>query len=239
MQVIQFFVPNSLRNFNYIVFNEDTRDGYSVDPFDHELVIEKAKENNVNLVAVINTHYHFDHIKSNKELSHSLNIPILENDCDAFKLGDQELRIIKTPGHTSDHVVFIGSGKKEKFIIAGDTIFNAGVGNCKNGGDPEVLFETISMLDNLLDDETLLYPSHDYLLTNLKFSKQVEVNNQEVEIFKSKRETMDLDHEFITTNMGTERKINPFFRLDSLAKELGTKNRKETFIHLRKLRDNF
>lgn len=239
MQVIQFFVPNSLRNFNYIVFNEETRDGYSVDPFDHELVIEKAKENNVNLVAVINTHYHFDHIKSNKELSQSLNIPILENDCDAFKFGDQELRVVKTPGHTSDHVVFIGSGEKEKFIIAGDTIFNAGVGNCKNGGDPEVLFETISMLDGLLDDETVLYPSHDYLLTNLKFSKQVEASNQEVEALKSKRETMDLDREFITTNMRTERKINPFFRLESLAKDLGTKNKKETFIHLRKLRDNF
>ncbi|MDA9793013.1 hydroxyacylglutathione hydrolase family protein [Bacteriovoracaceae bacterium] len=230
MQVIQFFIPNSFRNFNYIVYDEKSRQGYSIDPFDKDLVIKHAKKHDVKLIGILNTHYHYDHVMNNKELAAELNIPIHVNDVENFPLGESYLEVIQTPGHTNNHVVFLAAHEgKQQFVIAGDTLFNAGVGNCKNGGDPETLFETTIKLNKLLDDDTVLYPGHDYMLTNLNFSKSIDANNKDVNDLLAKRAAMDLDHDFINTTMREERRINQFLMVDNI----------EAFLRLRLKRDNW
>ena len=64
-----------------------------------------------------------------------------------------------------------------KGIFSGDTLFNAGVGNCHNGGDPEVLFETVSKQLKDLPGDVLLYPGHEYLENNLGFTLDREPSN--------------------------------------------------------------
>lgn len=239
MNILQFFVPHSLRNYNYIAYDSTSKDCYIFDPYDSDIVVKKVKEFNLSPLGVLNTHYHHDHTRANQAVADYFNIPIIKNDFDELKLGEDYLKLIKTPGHTSDHVVFVGyQDQKQDFIIAGDTIFNAGVGNCKNGGNPEVLYATIKQLDQFLEDDVKLFPSHDYLLTNLRFAQSVDNSDHEIESWIEKRSQMDLDREFIQTTIGDERKINPFFRLDHFQKIFNL-DEKNTFLKLRKLRDVF
>lgn len=239
MKVIQFFVPHSLRNYNYIAYDSTSKDCYIFDPFDFDLIVNKINEFALNPLGILNTHYHHDHIRANESVAKHFNIPIIQNDFDEIKLGEGSLKLIKTPGHTKDHVVFLGINQgQQEFIIAGDTIFNAGVGNCKNGGDPEELYETIKMLNETLEDEVMLYPSHDYLLTNLKFTNSIDNDNEYVKSWIERRSSMNLDREFIQTTMLDERKINPFFRLAHF-QDIFKLDEKNTFLKLRKLRDVF
>ena len=54
-------------------------------------------------------------------------------------------------------------------LFSGDTLFNAGAGNCHNGGHPDELYETFDQQLSKLRDDTLVYPGHDYLVNNLRF----------------------------------------------------------------------
>ena len=56
-------------------------------------------------------------------------------------------------------------------------MFNAGAGNCHNGGHPDELFDTFEKQLEKLGDDTLLYPGHDYLINNLEFTLDREPDN--------------------------------------------------------------
>ena len=62
-------------------------------------------------------------------------------------------------------------------LFSGDTLFNAGAGNCHNGGNPEELYATF--VDQLakLPDDTRVYPGHDYIENNLRFTLAREPDN--------------------------------------------------------------
>ncbi len=64
-------------------------------------------------------------------------------------------------------------------LFCGDTLFNAGAGNCHNGGDPGLLYETF--VDQLarLPDSTRVYPGHEYMTRNLAFTVDREPGNAE------------------------------------------------------------
>ena len=47
-------------------------------------------------------------------------------------------------------------------LFCGDTLFNAGAGNCHNGGHPNELYQTFVSQLAKLPDRTLVYPGHDY-----------------------------------------------------------------------------
>ena len=154
---------------------------------------------------------------------------------------DDFLQAINTPGHVYNHQCFLVYSKQKPFaLISGDALFNAGVGNCKNGGDVNEHYYSIKKLSSL-PDEILIYPSHDYLLNNLKFAQTIEPENPDIQYWIEKRQIQDLEQEFIVTTLAIEKKINPFLRLNSEAvcKMFPGLNEKERFIELRKLRDQW
>ena len=57
-------------------------------------------------------------------------------------------------------------------------MFNAGVGNCHNGGDPISLYNTFYNQLIKLDKKTKIYPGHDYLKNNLEFTLSLEPENR-------------------------------------------------------------
>lgn len=242
LKVIQYYVKNSLRNFNYIIFCEMSRKGIIIDPYDIDPLIDLCEQNNIKPTYLLNTHHHFDHIKDNDRALEEFGLELIKlKHEEVLELDSGEVKCIDTPGHVMDHQCFLIINNEEIHgIISGDTIFNAGVGNCKNGGDVKALYRTIAYLDELLPQETKVYPSHDYLLTNLSFSLSIEPDNQYCADLKKRREKMNLDEEFIQTTMEMEREMNPFFRAvrgelfneDNLSEE-------EQFIKLRGLRDNW
>ena len=62
-------------------------------------------------------------------------------------------------------------------LFSGDTLFNAGAGNCQGGGDPDALYTTFATQLAKLPDATRLYAGHDYLQNNLGFTLDREPGN--------------------------------------------------------------
>ncbi len=71
-----------------------------------------------------------------------------------------ELECLDTPGHTLSHVCLYARGGDSPALFCGDTLFNAGAGNCHHGGHPELLYETFSQQLARLPGTTRVYPGH-------------------------------------------------------------------------------
>lgn len=245
IQVKQLYAHNDLRNFSYLITDTATGKCWVIDPFEAAPFIHLIKKDSLSLQGILNTHQHFDHIRGNAELLEVFQSKVLSL-AGATSIGLDEtnqLRVIDSPGHTRDHQVFVWQqDSRDSALFAGDTIFNSGVGNCKNGGDPEILYETVESLLGELSDDVLLYPGHDYAEKNLRFALSLEPENAEARERLKEVLATDADHR-ITMTLGEEKKYNPFFRLNSeeIKKNVDEvdSSKRELFKTLRSLRDNW
>jgi glyoxylase-like metal-dependent hydrolase (beta-lactamase superfamily II) len=81
------------------------------------------------------------------------------DDGDAVKVGEVEIRLVHTPGHTPGSQCFLVGDR----LVSGDTLFVRGCGRVDlPGGDPEKMYETLTGKLARLPDQTVLYPGHDY-----------------------------------------------------------------------------
>lgn len=245
IQVKIFYAHNDLRNFSYLIFDKKTGDSWVIDPFDEKPIIDYIKKEGLTLRGILNTHQHWDHIRGNSALQSTFNCAILNRSEDVIELNEQQLiRFVDTPGHTSDHIAFYWQrGEDVLGLFSGDTLFNSGVGNCRNGGNVDELYETTNRLKKL-SDTVVLHPGHDYVLKNLLFAQTCEPENQEIcEALKLVRDT-DTESGLAWT-LGQEKKVNPFFRLNSSEIQEKIMNSKmpvserDLFKKLRSLRDNW
>src|SRR5205823_5704904 len=124
-----------------------------------------------------------------------------------------ELECLDTPGHTMTHVcLFAHTGQPALFC--GDTLFNAGAGNCHNGGDPAVLYETFVTQVARLPDATRVYPGHEYFARNLEFTLDREPDNAAAATTLADARQHH-DAQARVTTLGEEKEINTFLRLQS------------------------
>lgn len=242
--VKSFFAFNALRNFSYLVVNKSSGDAWVIDPFLAQPIADYIKKNGITLRGILNTHQHWDHIQGNASLAHEFNAPVKKlHHQESLKLDESfSLETLDTPGHTLDHQVFLWKKNAETLaLFSGDTLFNAGVGNCRGGGDVNLLYETTEKLKTL-PASTLLYPGHDYRKRNMEFALSVEPENGHVREELKRLASVNTE-ELPPVTLGEELKVNPFFRLNSdeikhsLTK--ATQNERELFIHLRHLRDQW
>jgi hydroxyacylglutathione hydrolase len=78
---------------------------------------------------------------------------------DLVTIGEVEIKLIHTPGHTPGSQCFLVRDR----LVAGDTLFVDGCGRVDfPGGDPEAMFRTLSETLARLSDDTVLFPGHDY-----------------------------------------------------------------------------
>lgn len=242
MLVDQIAVNNSLRNYMYLVACPETREAVAIDPLDHAKVLARAKELGWVIRGVINTHEHSDHTGGNEPVIAATgatlyahhqatdkiaNVDVGLNAGDAVQVGTTvELIALDTPGHTFCHtcLYYMGSqgGGSERLgnkdlspaLFCGDTLFNAGVGNCHNGGNPQTLYQTFAEQLFLLPDDTNIYPGHDYIINNLQFTLSREPGNAAAKSLLIAIDQWTSEKHFVS-NMAMERLVNTFFRLDS------------------------
>ena len=82
----------------------------------------------------------------------------LLEDGDTVKIGESELRVMHTPGHTPGSVIYIS--EEPRSILSGDTLFAGSVGRCDLfGGDEEALHESLERIKSLTGNYTVL-PGH-------------------------------------------------------------------------------
>jgi hydroxyacylglutathione hydrolase len=229
MIVKQIWTANAGRNFNYLIACGQTGEALAVDPLDHVKCLAAAREAGWTINHILNTHEHRDHTGGNgpmvaatgaKLLAHANAKDRIAGVDRGLKAGDVirigktvELECLDTPGHTMSHICIRAHGD-EAALFCGDTLFNAGAGNCHNGGHPNELYNTFAGQLAKLPDETLVYPGHDYIARNLAFTLDREPDNAAARALLPTTEQQDPARALVTT-IGQERTINTFFRLSS------------------------
>jgi hydroxyacylglutathione hydrolase len=263
MLVEQVWTGNAFRNFNYLIACEKTGDALAIDPLDYTKCLAAAERHGWTITQVLNTHEHSDHTGGNKAMVQATGARVIAHANaanripgmdlgvgagDIIKVGSTvELECLDTPGHTMSHICIL-SHTDQPALFSGDTLFNAGAGNCHNGGHPEELYETFSKQLERLGEGTLIYPGHDYLINNLEFTLDREPDNAAAKRMLAEHEGQDPNNALVTT-LAMERDVNTFFRLDSPAviarlqeefPEIGdSPSKKAVFLKLRELRNSW
>ena len=158
-------------NFSYLVYCKATREGLAIDPsFAPEALLAAAREHEVTITILGNTHGHRDHISGNGEIleatgarlaAHPVDVPNADiplEEGSKVHIGNGTLMVMHTPGHTPGSIIF----KTDEAIITGDTLFVSRCGRADlPGSNVEDLYESLQRLKQLAP-ETRVYPGHDY-----------------------------------------------------------------------------
>ena len=229
MIVKQIWTGNAYRNFNYLIACPETGDALAIDPLDHEKCLKAAKDAGWTITQILNTHEHRDHTGGNEAMVRKTGAEIIAHQ----KAGDRiagmgrglaagdivsvgktvELETLDTPGHTMSHVCLL-SHTDQPALFCGDTLFNAGAGNCHNGGHPAQLYKTFAEQLARLPASTRIYPGHDYIENNLRFTLNREPDNARAAEMLAALAGQDPSQAYVST-LEVEREINTFFRLTS------------------------
>jgi hydroxyacylglutathione hydrolase len=263
MLIERIWAANSLRNFHYLIACSETGEALIVDPLNADQCLAVARARGFSIRQILNTHEHRDHTDGNagvvaasgsKVLAHAGAAGVIGGvdrglaRGDVIKVGRTvELEVLDTPGHTRSHVCLLAHGDAPA-LFCGDTLFNAGAGNCHNGGHPEELYKTFDQQLARLPSSTLIYPGHDYVENNLRFTLNREPDNKSARKMLDKLAGQDPNSAYIST-LEVEGEINTFFRLTSpmvIAKlreafpELPEKpDQRTVFLKLRELRNSW
>ena len=174
----------SWQNLNHLVVCRRTGSCVIIDPFDGQFWDRIVEDLELDLQGIWLTHTHWDHVcgvdglqekrpdlpvrfhinerkrgwsgDGNHAWDHDQGHPIVE------RVGNLEIEVHVTPGHTPGHLTFTGPG----FIISGDCLF---LGRCGRtdlfGGDQTAMWNSIRYLKEILencDEEVLVFPGHRY-----------------------------------------------------------------------------
>ena len=159
MLVERIWTGNAYRNYNYLIACPDSGEALAIDPLDHGQCLQVAKSKGWRITQVLNTHEHHDHTGGNAAVVAATGAKLLAHARagaaiagvdrglsagDVVKVGKHiELECLDTPGHTMCHICLRAHGDAPA-LFSGDTLFNAGAGNCHNGGDSSLLYTTFA-----------------------------------------------------------------------------------------------
>ena len=230
---------------NYIWVLQSGADISVIDPGEASPILNLINHNNLNLVDILLTHHHFDHIGGTLELKkqikgkvygpvgniEGIDVHVSEND-KVETLG-YEFSVLETPGHTLDHIAYVDN--KKSLVFCGDTLFSAGCGRVFEGTF-EQMHNSIQKLNQLVP-ETIIYCAHEYTESNLKFVLS-EIEDKFIENYFKKISAKRLKGDIsIPTTLELERRINPFL-LSIVPSDLKHLSKLEQFTELRNRKDS-
>ena len=200
------------------------QDGYAVivDPGDATPVIATLERLNLNLAAILITHYHSDHIDGVADLLRFLSVPVYapqyeKYDFEHIKLADDDqihlpeiginLQVMWLPGHTLGHIAYFN----DDYLFCGDTLFGAGCGRLFEG-TPAQMLHSLERLKKL-NVNTQIFCTHEYTSKNIAFALTLEPDNIDLQnradIVKRLREQQQPT---LPSNITLELATNPFLR---------------------------
>ncbi|MCL4107927.1 UNVERIFIED_CONTAM: hypothetical protein GTU68_016955 [Idotea baltica] len=253
-------VPAFSDNYIWLICDDNKEKAVIVDPGDPRQLIEILKNENIEPVAIILTHFHYDHgngIPSLLEIYPNLKIYGPESECvkaiDYPLQGHEEIfieeinthfQVMNVPGHTSGHIAYYTESGGQKRLFCGDTIFAGGCGRVFNGSK-KLLHDSLAKIADLPED-TLLYCTHEYTTDNLGFAKWVEPDSAELSArIKETQNSRDNKQATVPSLLSLEKSTNPFLRthLDHVTKKVAEatgktlNNSTEVFAAMRTWKD--
>jgi hydroxyacylglutathione hydrolase len=214
-------------NYAYLVVCEETNRAAVVDPSEAQPVVAAIEAEGVELVAIWNTHHHWDHTGGNEKLIAAIDgLEVIGHVSDEGRIPGQTRRvdhgdevtlgesisaaIIHNPGHTSGAIsYYIGD---PGVVFTGDTLFAGGCGRVFEGTPAQMT----SSLDKLaaLPPETRVYCGHEYTASNLRFAAAVEPNNQALAERRREVDALRADNRpTVPYTIEIDLATNPFLRV--------------------------
>ncbi len=160
--------------YTYLIASAKGREALIIDPVIENVnqYVRLLKELGLNLVKVIDTHIHADHVTGASKLKDitkcttimgdhtpANTVEIKVKDDEYINLDNLKIRAMYTPGHTSDSYSFL----MDNYLFSGDTLLINGTGRTDfQNGDAKDAYNSIFNKLLKLPEETLLYPAHDY-----------------------------------------------------------------------------
>ena len=175
-------IPALGDNFIYLCRYEQGK-AFAVDPCESVKVLNALKEHDLKLTHILITHHHGDHTGGVGKLKNTTGCSIIGADGrritgidkvvangDIITIGDRQIKVIGTPGHTRTSVCYYMKGTVDKagIVWTGDTMFIGGCGRILEC-DANVLRESLLKIAALAED-TLVYCGHDYTIENYEFA---------------------------------------------------------------------
>ena len=131
-----------------------------IDPGDEYIKIRKGIGNR-EVVGIIITHYHFDHVGALEEIVKDYAVDVYDKNNmseGSSKIDEYSFEVIYTPGHKEDSITIYF--REEKIMFCGDFIFRDSIGRCDlPGGDMSGMIKSIEKIKKY-DIDTIIYPGH-------------------------------------------------------------------------------
>ena len=197
--------------YSYLLWEQKTKEAALVDSVLEQFERDKKfiKQLGLKLKYTLETHVHADHITASGLLRDEFGSDVMVhessglkcadnflNDNDTLTLGEESIHVIYTPGHTDTCISFYIDG----FVFTGDALLIDGCGRTDfQAGDAKKLYHSITQKLFALDDQTVVYPGHDYLgftastISHEKMFNSRLGNNQSEDAFVAIMDGLNLD----------------------------------------------
>lgn len=206
---------------NYIWIIEKNNRIVVVDPSEADLLLEVIKTRGYELEAVLLTHKHQDHIGGVRKLTAAHPVPVygpketgvateIVKGGEVLSLLGEEVKVMATPGHTAGHVAY----QINEHLFIGDTLFLSSCGRVFSG-DYDAMFNTLKRLKEL-DDDTKIYPAHEYSLSNLEQTVKAYPTEAVKEELVRVRKLREAGKVTLPTTFKKEKAVNPFLDFDDV-----------------------
>ena len=225
-------IPVLSDNYVWLVHEPGSGETAVIDPAVAEPVLEEAERRGWRISQIWNTHWHPDHTGGNAAIkaatgalvtgpaAEAARIPTLDRQVregDRVTLGPIEATVLEVPAHTAGHIAY--HLPAEETIFVGDTLFAMGCGRLFEG-TAEQMHSNLQRLAQL-PPATRAYCAHEYTLSNGRFARAAEPDNEAVaERMREVEAARAAGEATVPTTIALELATNPFMRARSAA-ELG------------------
>jgi len=204
---------------NYIWAIHNTQHTVIVDPGDATPVETWLRAQQQQLVGIMITHHHHDHIGGVAALcakypvsvygSADINVVthvLKDQDQVTFDVLGLNFSVLRTPGHTLNHLCYYN----DCCLFCGDTLFVGGCGHLFEGTPAQMLY-SFALLRQL-PGKLQVFCAHEYTLANLRFAQEIDPDNVQLAKFYQKmRYLREQQQPTVPSTLQQEWMINPYF----------------------------
>ena len=212
-------------NLLYIIKDKASKKTFILDPaWDSKKIIKTLEENDCNLVGIILTHSHYDHVNAIDEIlayrsvlvhiskqerefwgREGLDFIDYEKDGEIITLGETQFIVYHFPGHSIGSIAIYSQNQ----LFLGDTLFVYGCGHCRlPSANPKELYQSLQRIKKIFSDEVIIYSGHDYGITKISTIGEQKKGNPFLLI--------ENEQEFIDYRMFKHNRSIPYSGVDSI-----------------------